>query len=141
MTVRLTAPALSRLAHPVLESGSASSATIPAASSATIPALLAPAGEQARTFDLRLLGQLVSFGQDRQSLRLARRAGSGPLLAVPCEIAVAFVHVANAAVEMSLAASVAPIPALFAPPGEPAGFGLRLIGHRVPPEGGGRQRI
>src|SRR3954467_14703379 len=44
MTVRLMAPALSRLAHPVLESGSESGATI--------PALLVPAGEQARTFDL-----------------------------------------------------------------------------------------
>jgi len=61
MTVGLTAGALTRVAHAALESGSASSATI--------PALLPPAREHARTFDLRLVGQLVSFGRDRQIIR------------------------------------------------------------------------
>jgi len=57
------------------------------------------------------------------------------------EIAVAFVHVANAVVEVALPASLTAIPPLVAPPREPTLFDLRLVGHRLPPEAGWRAYV
>ena len=70
-------------------------------------------------------------------VRSYRRAVPASMTA--SEITVAVVHIANAVIESSLPASVAPIPSLLAPAREPARFDLRLLGHSVPPEGGARE--